>query len=104
MKTYYLAALVSLATIFFGCQKEGEEDPDSVQNCAKIKNVKIVSEKTNYTVGEEIHLTVNEMPDIALYIWSHTNNPNMISNDETLDIGYAEKSDEGWFYLNFSYP
>jgi hypothetical protein len=91
-----------LTVLLCGCQKEKGNDPD--QNCIKIKNVKIVAEKTSFTVGEEIHLGVNEMPDIALYIWSHADNPTMISNDEDLDIYYAEKGDEGWYYLNVSYP
>lgn len=104
LKNYYLAAFVSLTALLFGCQKEGEQDPELAQNCEKIKNVKITTEKTSYTVGDEIHLTVNEMPDIALYTWTHTNSLNSISSDETVDIIYAEKSHEGWYYLHVSYP
>ena len=103
MKYSYLVAFVSLTVTLLGCQKNGDKDPAIEQNCAKIKQVRIIAEKTSLTVGDEIHLTVNEMPDIALYIWMHGSNPTMISNDEDFDINYAEKSDEGWYYLNVSY-
>jgi len=102
MKFCYLA-FVSVTVFFIGCQKNGEKDPSMDQNCAKIKQVKIVAEKTSFSVGDEIHLRINEMPDIALFIWTHDNNPNMISSDVDVDINYAEKSDEGWYYLNVSY-
>jgi hypothetical protein len=102
MKYCYLV-FVSLIVFFSACKKN-ENDPGVDQNCAKIKQVKIVAEKTSFTVGDDIHLGINEMPDIALYIWSHGDNPTMISNDEDLDINFAEKSDEGWYYLSVSYP
>src|SRR5262245_5462408 len=106
VKYCYLAALVSMTVLLFSCQKASENDSDSDldPNCAKIKNVKIIAEKDSVTVGDEIHLQINEMPDIALYIWTRGGDPTMISNDETLDIYYAEKGDEGWYYLNVSYP
>jgi len=73
------------------------------QNCIKIQQVKIVAEKTSFIVGDKIHLGINEQPDIALFIWTHGTNPNAISGDLDVDIDYAEKSDEGWYYLNVSY-
>jgi hypothetical protein len=106
MKYSFLTALVSLTVLLSGCQKANEKDSDSDPdpNCVKIKNVKIVAEKDSITVGDDLHLGINETPDIALYIWTRGGDPTMISNDETLDINYAEKSDEGWYYLNVSYP
>ena len=65
MKYWYLA-FVSLTVFLSGCEKDSGPD----QNCAKIKNVKIVAEKTSFNVGDEIRLQINEMPDIALYIWT----------------------------------
>ena len=67
MKYCYLAAFVSLTVLLCGGQKAGEKDADSNSdpNCVKIKNVKIVAEKDSITVGDDLHLGINEMPDIA---------------------------------------
>jgi len=103
MKYYYLAASLSLTLLFSGCKKGNDRDL-SAHNCELINQAKIVSAKTSFTVGDAIHLQIKEMPDIALYIWSHGNNPNPVSGDQDLDIAYAEKRDEGWYYLSVSYP
>ncbi len=100
MKNCNLVALLSIILLLCGCKKELTPE----QNCAKIKNVKIVAGQDSYIVGDEIHLQVNDMPDIAMYVWTHANNPNMISSDPDLVIHYAEKGDEGWYYLNVSNP
>ncbi|MGC4035969.1 MAG: hypothetical protein QM764_08400 [Chitinophagaceae bacterium] len=99
---YWIIFIFSLTSFFCGCKKQQNSDTD--QNCAEIQQVKIVAEKNNFTVGDEIHLAVNQLPTIALFIWTQENEPNAISNDEDVDINYAEKKHEGWYYLNVSYP
>lgn len=94
-----LAAFLFLTSILAGCVKE--EDLTE-ENCRLIENVAITGAKEMYYVGDPIELGINEQPNIALYKWTH-NNSNELSGTTELYIGYCEKSDEGWYYLNVSY-
>jgi hypothetical protein len=98
MKYVIFPLFALLMILFTGCVKK---QPD---NCAEIKQVRIVVEKDKYFVGEEIHLKVNQLPTIALFQWRHDGTPNVISGNEEVHIPYAEKGDEGWYHLNVSYP
>lgn len=88
-----------LISILAGCVKE---DDLTEENCRLIENVKITGAKDMYYVGDPIELGINEQPNIALYKWMRTNS-NELSGTTELFIGYCEKSDEGWYYLNVSY-
>jgi hypothetical protein len=103
MKYASLAALLSLTFLFTGCKKQSDSEL-SAHNCEIISRATIEAPKTSFIVGDAIHLQIKEMPDIALFIWTHTNTPNAISSDRDVDITYAEKADEGWYYMNVSYP
>jgi hypothetical protein len=98
MKYAYFCIYAVLIVQLCSCVKKA---PD---NCAEIKAVRIVAEKDSFYVGDEIHLKVNQLPTIALFIWDHDGSPNAVSNNEEVYISYAEKSHEGWYYLSVSYP
>ena len=44
------------------------------------------------------------LPTIALFEWNQGPNPNTISGNHLLFIYPCSKSNEGWYYLNVSYP
>jgi hypothetical protein len=98
MKYVYFAICAALLVQLSSCVKE---EPD---NCAEIQQVRITVEKDSFYVGDEIHIKVNQLPTIALFTWTHESSPNTISHEKDVYINYAEKGDEGWYYLNVSYP
>jgi len=98
MKIASFLIFICLVSSLCSCKK------DSADNCVEIQNVRIVVEKDTFYVGDEINIKVNQLPSIALFNWMHGNSPNTISGNGYVYINYAEKSDEGWYYLNVSYP
>jgi hypothetical protein len=88
-----------LVSLLPGCQKNSDTD-----NCLQIQKVRIIASKDSVNVGDTINLTVNEDPSIALFQWTQTNQPNVISYQDHLLIPSAQKSDEGWYYLSVSNP
>ena len=99
MKLSYFLVPACLVALLCSCKKNTTDS-----NCAEIQQVKIVVAKDSFYVGDKIHIGINQMPDIALFTWTQTNSVNAISNDTAVDIYAAEKKDEGWYYLNVSYP
>ncbi len=88
--------------LFSACKKS--ESELIAENCEQIQQVKITGAKTTpYYVGDTISLATNIIPT-GLYRWSQSNQPNDISNDATVFISSCTKNDEGWYYLNVSYP
>lgn len=51
-------------------------------NCVEIQQAKIKVDKTSYLVGDEIHLSILNLPSIAYYSWTQSNHLNAISNDK----------------------
>lgn len=92
-----LSALV-LILLTNGCKKSNTEE-----NCAAIMKTKISGTKTSYYVGDTIRLSTTALPD-ALYIWHQTNFQNAISDGPTVFIYPATKDDDGWYYLDVSFP
>jgi hypothetical protein len=92
---------IGLTGILYGCKKGSTEE----KNCAGIQKVKIVAEKNSFYVGDEIYLNADgDEPATAYFSWTHTNRVNNISTSPEVHISYAEKADEGWFYLLVTYP
>jgi hypothetical protein len=84
---------------FSGCSKN--EDAD---NCGQIQKVDIVASKTSVYLGDTIWLQTNIIPPISLYSWSRGSTSNLTWSDAQVFIYPCTKSDEGWYYLNVSYP
>jgi len=98
MKNVSFLMIVCLVSLLYSCKK------DEASNCAAIQQVKIVVDKDSFLVGDQIKLKINQQPTTAYYNWVHGNNINSISNTESVTIDYADKKDEGWYYLNVSNP
>jgi hypothetical protein len=97
-----LLAAVSLIMINTGCKKSAAaEDAD---NCTKISEVRITGAKSTYYVGDTISLGTNLVPPISLFTWSRGSSSNFNSNDPSIFIYPCTKADEGWYYLDVSYP
>ncbi|HEY8893623.1 MAG TPA: hypothetical protein VIM79_02370 [Niastella sp.] len=96
-----LATVIGLTGVLCSCKKSAEEE-----NCAGIQQLKIAAEKTSFYVGDEIYLSAlaDDLPATAYFQWTHTNRVNYISNSPEVNISYAEKADEGWFYMHANYP
>ncbi|OQP68417.1 hypothetical protein [Niastella populi] len=88
-------------SVLFGCKKVSEEE-----NCSAIQQVTIAAEKNSFYVGDEIYLRAkfDDLSFSAYYSWTHTNRVNNISTSPEVHIHSAEKADEGWFYMQVSYP
>ena len=84
---------------FWGCKKN-----EDVDNCSQIQKVEIVAAKTNVYTGDTIWLQTNIIPPISLYNWSRGPNSNLTWTDPQVFIYPCSKRDEGWYYLNVSYP
>ena len=82
-----------------GCSKNEDED-----NCAQIQKVGIVARKTSVYLGDTIWLQTNIIPPISLYNWSRGSNSNLTWSDPQVFIYPCTKNDEGWYFLNVSYP
>jgi hypothetical protein len=93
--------VVGMAGVLCSCKKNAE-----TENCAGIQQLTIAAEKTSFYVGEEIYLSAqsDDLPATAYFQWTHTNRVNYISNSPEVNIYYAEKADEGWFYMHANYP
>src|SRR5258706_6614138 len=105
MKRNIILPLISglFYILFFGGCKKSEAKLEA-ENCEQIQQVKITGAKTPpYYVGDTISLATNLVP-LSLFRWSQTNKPNDISNGATVFINSCTKDDEGWYYLNVSYP
>ena len=100
----FLSILPALLFIQFAwsCKKSNASQQDN--NCKEIQMVKITGAKSSYYVGDPIELATNLIPTISLFIWNHGDNPNSISGDPTVNINSCTKFDEGWYYLDVSYP
>jgi hypothetical protein len=100
MNFVYFAIVIGLTGVLCSCKKTAEEE-----NCAGIQQLKIVAEKTSFYVGDKIYLHAQaDATAVAYFKWTHTNRVNYISNSPEVDIDYAEKADEGWFYMHANYP
>jgi hypothetical protein len=84
---------------FWGCKKN-----EDVDNCAQIQKVEIVTGKTSVYTGDTIWLQTNIIPPISLYNWSRGPNSNLTWSDSKVFIYPCTKNDEGWYFLNVSYP
>ena len=84
---------------FLSCNKH-----EDVDNCAQIQKVSIVAYKNSVYVGDTIWLQTNLIPPISLFNWSRGENSNQTWGDAEVFIYPCTKSDEGWYYLNVSYP
>jgi hypothetical protein len=86
--------------LFWGCNKKN----NSEDNCSQIQKCKILVSKTSYIVGDTILLKTNLIPPISLFSWGRGENSNQTWGDPTVTIYPCSKNDEGWYYLNVSYP
>jgi hypothetical protein len=91
---------VAMATVFFhGCKKDIDQD-----NCEQIQKVRISIPKTSYHVGDSIVMKMSLVPPISLVSWNRGIYSNQNWDDTTLTIYPCTKEDDGWWYLNVSYP
>jgi hypothetical protein len=98
MKYIHFALVSCLIGILYSCHKK---QPD---NCQQIQQVRITGAKAGYYVGDSISLTTNLLPAIALFTWNQGTNPNTISGNHIVFIYPCSKANEGWYYLNVSFP
>jgi hypothetical protein len=101
--TVILSATTFLFFFSTSCKKAGKNNSDA-DNCAAIQKVDITNAKTSYYVGDSVYLVASPLAPIALYTWFRDINSNTISGDGFLVIYPCTKGDEGWYYLNISYP
>ncbi len=94
------ALFAVLLTFLYSCQKQASES----DNCNEIQQVRIVTDKKELTVGDDLKLTVNQIPTISLFSWRHSQMPNELSSGPELNFSNIGKKHEGWYYLNVSYP
>jgi len=86
----------------WSCKKSAGSEENN--NCQQIQMVNITGAKSSYYVGDTVQLATNLIPNISLFIWTHGDNPNTISGDPGVFIYPCSKADEGWYYLDVSYP
>jgi hypothetical protein len=96
--------LLFVIVIYLVCAQCKKSAPSDADNCAEIQKVRITGAKTVYHVGDSISLGVNLLPAIALFTWTSSAMPNTLSGDQSLFIYPCSKSDQGWYYLDVSYP
>jgi hypothetical protein len=94
------ALLSGLIIFLYSCQKQTSQS----DNCNEIQQVRIVTNEKELFVGDDLHLTVNQLPTIALFGWTHSQMPNELSSGPELHFTNIEKKHEGWYYLSVSYP
>ena len=93
-----------MVTLFFqGCKKYTEQDMDQY-NCDQIRKVRISIPKTSYHVGDSIVMKMSLVPPISLVSWNRGTNLSQNGDDTTLTIYPCTKDDDGWWYLNVSFP
>lgn len=92
-------AVAAVVLFFQSCKKNGDED-----NCEQIQKVRISTSKTSYYTGDTIILKMTLIPPISLITWGRGQTSNQTWNDETVVIYRCTKNDQGWYYLNVSYP
>ena len=91
---------VAIVSLFFqGCKKNIDQD-----NCGQIQKVRISVSKTNYHIGDSIVLKMSLIPPISLVSWNRGIYSNQNWDDTTLVIHHCTKDDDGWWYLNVSFP
>jgi hypothetical protein len=94
-----LMAVAMITLFFYGCKKDIDQD-----NCDQIRNVRISIPKTSYHVGDSIVMKMSLVPPISLVSWNRGNDLSQNGDDTTLTIYPCTKDDDGWWYLNVSFP
>jgi len=96
---FFIIAVMAILSCIPGCKKANTDG----DNCAQIQQVKIIGAKSSYDVGDTIELSTSIVP-LALYTWYTPADPNPSSSSNTISIFPCSKFDQGWYYLNISYP